>query len=636
MLRHWTIPNVERVALDIQEYKNNDLAEDTLHTLTRQYMRACSRTYCILLMALLLLSACADAFKKNYTPRPRGVSVAGFVSARHRLDRASQRQFDEYFLEAVRHKQAGRLDAAYELLNRALAINPDASEALYELARIKYTLSPYSDSTEIAEADSMLGRAVALEPSNRFYREMLAQRYAMKGDFARSIALYERLVADKPTSEGYQFLVQLYEAKGDYEGAVDALTRLETIDGPNEAYSIEKFKIYNEKGDTVKAYGAIEALCSAYPNDLRYRVVLGDMYMQNDKTGRAFEIYTEVLDKEPDNPYAQLSMMNYYHTIGDDSLYLQKVRDVALNPSTQPDTRTEVMRRYAADVLSSGGDSTLVLSLFEQVLDYKMESPDLAEICAFYMMALQMPQSALEKPMRAILRDIPDYTRARLQLLQILIANEDTSGVIALCTEGQVYTPGDIVYYYYEGVAHLTEDDDKAALAAFERGVTHVDEDTDAGLASELYSALGDMYHQVGNAQKAYDAYDRALAYQGDNDNVLNNYAYYLSVEGRELDRAEQMSRRTVERHPDNATYLDTYAWILYQKKQYTQAQIYIDETLKYTETPTGVLLEHAGDIYWRVGEKTAALEFWRKALKKADNKAQKSRLQKKIRNRKL
>lgn len=599
-------------------------------------MRAKAILFGLLLAALILISACADAFKQNYTPRPRGVTVAGFVSARRGLSVAEQRRFDEYFLEALRHKQAGRLDAAYELLNRAVAINPNASEALFELVRIKYTLSPYSDSTEVAEADSMLGRAVSLEPSNRFYREMLAQRYAMKGDFARSIALYERLVADRPTSEGYQFLVQLYEAKGDYDGAVAALSRLETIDGPSEAYSIEKFKIYNEKGDTLNAYGAIEALCSAYPNDLRYRVVLGDLYMQNKNSAKAYDIYTDVLAKDSDNPYAQLSLMNYYHALGDDSLYLQKVHDVALNPSTSPEARTEVMRRYAVDVLNAGGDSTQVLDLFEKVLDFKMETPDIAELCAYYMMALNMPTEEVERPMRAILRDIPDYTRARLQLLQILIGREDTAGVIALCTEGQVYTPGELVYYYYEGVAHLTEDNDKAALTAFERGAAHVDEDTDAGLASELYAALGDLYHQIGRVQKSYESYDRALSYRSDNDVVLNNYAYFLSDEGKDLDRAEQMSRRTVERNPQNETYLDTYAWILFQKKQYTQAQIYIDETLKYSEEPSAVLLEHAGDIYYRVGERNKAVDFWRKALKKATDKAQKIRLQKKIRNRRI
>ena len=130
---------------------------------------------------------------------------------------------------------------------------------------------------------------------------------------------------------------------------------------------------------------------------------------------------------------------------------------------------------------------------------------------------------------------------------------------------------------------------------------------------------MGDILHQKGMEKEAFEAYDSCLVWKEDNIGCLNNYAYYLSVKGIRLDDAEKMSFRTIKAEPKNATYLDTYAWILFMQKRYDEAKTYIDQTLENDTTPSAVLFEHAGDIYYHVGEKEKALEYWQEALEQSD-----------------
>jgi len=168
--------------------------------------------------------------------------------------------------------------------------------------------------------------------------------------------------------------------------------------------------------------------------------------------------------------------------------------------------------------------------------------------------------------------------------------------------------------------------------------VERVNESTDAQLASDIYALLGDVLHEADANEEAYMAYDKALSYNGLNLICLNNYAYFLSLEGKKLEKAAQMSRLTVETESENATYLDTYAWVLYVQRQYEQARIYINEALRYTaETPeNAAIFDHAGDIYFRCGEKATALDLWKRALSLADNAALKKKVQRKIWRRRI
>ena len=553
------------------------------------------------------------------------------------LPERRQRRFNELFLEAIRQKEAERIDAEYELLDAALRIAPRAPEAVYEMAVLKLSYAAYSDTLSKAEGDSLLHLAVRLAPGNLYYKETLGEHLANSSRYTEAIRLYEEIAEEKPGEEMLGTLIWLYKTSGDYAGAIRAIERLERIDGRSETLSLEKFQTYLAMKDNERAYKAIEDLCAEYPLDLRYRVLLGDLYDQHGYHERALDIYRDVLAAEPDNSFAQLSLLAYYKAARADSLYRDLLGKVVLNPHTQGEARLEAMRSYAIDNINHQGDCRPVVSLFRMALARPQENRDLAELYAYYLSAIRAPQDSVVPVLRQILQIEPDNAKARLQWLQIVLRKGDMAQAVQICRDGVLYDPGEITFYYYEGEAQYRLGHDNAAIEALERGAARVDEDADPRLASDLYALLGDVLYNSRRHEEAYAAYEQAITYNALNLLCLNNYAYYLAQNGRQLDKAEQMSRRTIEAEPENATYLDTYAWVLYKQRQYAYARSYAEEMLRYAgqTAQDASLYDHAADIYYHAGRRKEAVQLWRKALSLTDEPQLKRKLRQKIARRK-
>ena len=544
-----------------------------------------------------------------------------------------KRRFDKLFLEAIRQKEADHIDAEYELLAEALKIRPLAPEALYEMGVLKLSYSAYSDTIARAQGDTLLHKAVEIEPTNLYFKETLGTYLANAAQYREAIELYEEIADDKLSEETLSTLIWLYKASGDYAGAIRTIERLERLDGKSEQLSIEKFQTYLAMKDDEHAYQAIEDLCAEYPLDLRYRVLLGDLYDQRGYHEQALDIYRDVLTAEPDNSYAQISLLAYYKAAEADSLYLDLLRRVVLNPHTQTGARIEAMRGYAADNLQKHADSIPVLKLFHEVLAQPQDTRDMAELYASYVAERNMPTDSLLHALYTILRIEPDYSTARLQVLKIMIDRDDMVRVASTCREGELYDPTEVTFYYYEGLALFRLGRNREAMQQVQKGVERINEETDRELASDVYALLGDILYDMQLKEEAYTAYDHALEYNAQNLLCLNNYAYFLSTDGRQLDKAERMSRLTIEAEGDNGTYLDTYAWILYLKREYTQARIYIEEALRYTpeDAESATTFDHAGNIYFRLNNRSQALTYWKKALSLTRDRSLKQKLQRKV-----
>lgn len=589
---------------------------------------------CTCVSTLLLVACSASRKAEEHAVHITDNNVAH--SAATTLSYDKQRRFDELFLEAIRQKEAEHIDAEYELLDAALSINPNATEALYEMGVLKLSFSTYSDTLSRAQGDSLLRKAVNIEPRNVYYKETLATYLANSAKYREAIELYEEIAEQHESDETLSTLIWLYKTSGDYAGAIRTIERMERIEGKSEALSMEKFQTYLAMKDDEHAYQAIEELCAEYPYDLRYRVLLGDLYDQHGHHEQALDIYRDVLTAEPDNSYAQISLLAYYKAAGADSLYLDLLNRVVLNPRTQSGARLEAMRGYAVDNLHQGADSLPVLKLFKKALAQPQESRDMAELQVYYMSERHLPADTILSALNTLLKIEPDYTKARLQVLQIMLQRDNMRQVATICREGELYDPTEVTFYYYEGIALYRLGRDKEAIHQLQRGVERINESTDRLLASDVYALLGDVLHGNHLAEEAYIAYDHALSYNELNLLCLNNYAYFLSLEGKQLDKAEQMSRRTIETEGNNAIYLDTYAWILYLKRNYQQARIYMDEALRFAdESPESAsLYDHAGDIALKLSDRRQAAKYWKKALSLTTDRSLRYRLLRKLRRR--
>ena len=529
-------------------------------------------------------------------------------------DADRNRRYDAFFLDAICQREKGNNDAVFDLLRHCVDIDSTRSEAYYYLAQY------YSALKQKDTVLSYLKKSVELEPDNATYLETLANAYLNQRKYKDAIDVLERLCEkNHDRDDVLALLIQLYEQENDYDNAIRTLGKLETIEGKSERLSYAKSDLYTKRGDKKAAIAEMKQLADQYPNDNNYRCLYANTLYINGQKKKAVAIYDKVLKEEPDNRNAQMALVAYYNDQKDSANVNSMIERVLFNKNASTSDRVALMRQVIGDSEEAGGDSTRVLQLFHRLINMPQADSDMALFCASYMNMKKMPNDSIRQVLEKVLEMSPDHAAARLQLVSYAWQAEDRDRVIELCKAARQYNPDEMAFYYYQGIAYYQKDDLDNALNAFQNGIGVITSDSDPSIVSDFYAVMGDILHQKGMEKEAFEAYDSCLVWKEDNIGCLNNYAYYLSEKGIRLDDAEKMSFRTIKAEPKNATYLDTYAWILFMQKRYDEAKTYIDQTLENDTTPSAVLFEHAGDIYYHVGEKEKALEYWQEALEQSD-----------------
>lgn len=557
----------------------------------------------LFLIIILFLSSCGTLKNKS------SVKDNASLELKDPLTYEQRRKFDYYFLEAVRMKQKGEYDAAFQLYSHCLDIYPGSAAVLYEISQFYMFLGQES------KGEEALKQAVRSDDTNFWYKQTLASYYQSKQNWLKAISVYEDMAQIFPSRlEPLLSLADLYNRTKSYESLVTTLDRIEELDGKSEQISMEKFRAYLQLDNMEKAFSEIQSLVDEYPYDLRYRTVLGDVYLSNNRNDEALKVYQDILKEEPDYAPAMVSLASYYQKTGQDSLYSMQIDSILVNENVDTKLKLDFMRQLIMKSEQTDRDSTKIIRLFETILTGEQPNADVPMLYAQYLITKKMEKESVPVLNKVLSLD-PENKPARLQLLSYAIRDNNLDEVIRVATPAIVYNPDAMEFYYYLGLAHYQKEQTDKALEVFNKGVQQINEKSDKNIASDFYSILGDLYHSREMKAEAYAAYDSSLVYNPNNINTLNNYAYYLSVERTNLDKAEEMSFITVKAEPENSTYLDTYAWILFEKGKYTEARIYIEQAMENGGDSSQVIVEHCGDIYYKLGEKAKALELWKKAL---------------------
>ena len=546
--------------------------------------------------------------------------------AQSSLTPEQQRKYDYFFLEAMRLKEKKDYASAFGLLQHCLDIHPNAASALYEVSQY------YMFLRQVPQGQEALEKAVANAPDNYWYSQGLASLYQQQNELDKAVTLLEQMVVRFPAKQDPLFnLLDLYGRQEKYDEVISTLNRLEKRMGKNEQLSMEKFRIYLQMKDDKKAFQDIESLVQEYPMDMRYQVILGDVYLQNGKKQEAYDVYQKVLAAEPDNPMAIFSMASYYKQTGQEELYQQQLDTLLLNKKVTPDTKVGVMRQMIVENEQADKDSTQIIALFDRIMKQEQDDPQIPMLYAQYLLSKNMESESVPVLEQVVDLD-PTNKAARMMLIGAAVKKEDYKQIIKVCEPGIEATPDALEFYYYLAVAYNQAEKPDSVISICKRALEHTTADSKKEIVSDFYSILGDMYHTQKQMKEAYAAYDSALVYNPSNIGALNNYAYYLSVERRDLDKAEEMSYKTVKAEPNNATYLDTYAWILFEKGNYAEARIYIDNAMKSEGgDKSDVIVEHCGDIYYMTGGVDGALTYWKKALEMgSESKTLKQKIEKK------
>ncbi len=550
--------------------------------------------------------------------------IAVPASAERKLTEDERARFDYYFFEAQRLKDIQQLDAQLDALRICLSIDSANTALQSELGTVYMRLRRYSEAAESFK------KAASTTPDNWWYQVEYIRTLAGREQYESAIRQIEQLQKYFPQREEvYTMLASLCKQTGELDKAIAALNQLEVYAGKNEAISLEKFQIYLMLNKEKKAIEEIESLMLKYPQESRYKVMLGDIYLELKQAGKAFEIYQQVLRSDPNNPYVYVSLSNYYKDKGDEDKAMDAIMSALRKNELPVETKMEILDQYVDQLLTNSRKADETEALFKLLIE---EYPFDEQPHAYYAQFLQTQKrqkEALEE-LESVVSINPRNEIAWKSALQILMAEEDTTGILGLTERALKVVPHVPEMYYYRSMAFYQQNKIDDAIAITKSAIENLTSVVSGVMLSTFYGQLGDIYHQRNEKELSYANYEKSLELNPANVYVLNNYAYYLSVENVDLRKAERMSAKAVEVEPNNSTYLDTYAWIFYMQGDFSLAKIYIEkavENMKADEV-SEVIYEHCGDIYSALGDKEKALSMWQKALElNTDNSVLKAKM---------
>lgn len=566
----------------------------------------------MLLLSLVLVVTTTDAaVKHKRTPRNK----ASIVQAAP-MSESDRQRFDYLFQQAINLKHQEKFAEAFELFRQCTLIDSLNPQPWYELS------SFYRGMNAAEPALSTLEKAYNLYPSNEWYAFGLANLLMALNRQKDAIVLYERLVENRPDDENLLFqLAGLYAKTGALDAAIKTFNRVERLIGKNETVSFEKFNAYKTQGKPKKAIREIELLRDEYPNDVDYVLLLGDAWMDLEEFPKAYATYMEASAMDPTNPAIPLSLADYYSTTGDSLAAVDELRKALTNPSTDVETKLNILAPVLVESLKKG-DSLKVQTYFDQLLEQHPNEYQIREMYVQWLMEMGKKQEARNE-LKTVLDLNPNQLKAWRMYLEINLENDNQSNIRNICKRALDYFPNEAIFWFYYGLSWSSEQEEgrpdseksKFAIDAFKKAIELADQ-TDIGFVSRLYGLCGDMYLLQKDTTAAFDYYEKAMAVNPNNILVLNNYAYYLAVSGKELAKAERMSRKTIEADPKNVTFLDTYAWVFFKQGEFRLAKIYIERAIENETNPGVEVLEHYGDILWFNQDSTGALVQWKKASK--------------------
>jgi tetratricopeptide (TPR) repeat protein len=539
------------------------------------------------------------------------LTVSGYLSASDSVP--DRRKSDYFFLEALRLKQAERHSEAFNALNQSLAIDSTSAAALSELSA--YYLAAGQDSL----AADALQRAVRYSPDIVEYKIALADLQREFGNLEAATGLFEELAAAYP--EKNEFIVSLsdlYLKQNQADKAIDALNALENNIGMNEAVAMQKFRLYLASEQKDRALAELDKLCTKYPNNIRYLVLAGDFHLDNDNPAKALELYNKARSIDASDPRCTIAMVDYYDHIGNREAAEEELLNALKNRDIDVKIQMLILNRYIHNLAPADKNSENIGRLFQTLMDEHSQERDLNRLYGQFL----VEQGQLEEAkfqFRTIVESEPEDMVAWHNLLNIALRQDSTDAIVRICDHAIRLNPDQPEFYLHKSSALYLQDQLDAALQTVLEGATHIPDDQPA-LLSAFYGQAGDIYHKKGEDSEAFASYESALALNENNVMVLNNYAYFLSLENRDLDRAEQMAGRCVSAQPANSTYLDTYAWVFFRKGNYAKAKLYIENAISAGGGDNGEIIDHYGDILFHAGNINKAVEQWQKALVLKEN----------------
>ncbi len=511
------------------------------------------------------------------------------------------------YIEALRLLNLGHPDEAETIFLSLVKQYPEMDAAHFYLSNI------YIKKNDLKQAEKSASAALKGDPSNIWYKIQLARISAATGELDKSIGIYEEIRRDNPArTDLYLDMIELYTRKQNYEGALSVIDDIERVSGKNEATGLTRYNIlvYQKKPD--EAITFLKKFDKEQPSP-RVATVLGDYYASIQKDTLAMQYYGSALSMDPKYIPATFGIAEGYRMRGQFDLYFEYMFPFMANTEVSPRLKSDYMKELMAN-------PKFVQTFYPQV-DTMMQNlygAHPADSTVAYGFAVFMVQTnRADVAIKVLEKNIANYPGERepvRQHLSLLYYLEKWDLLVSQSDSALVTRPADLDFMQLKGIGQLQLNNTKESIITFQKILSLAK--GDSATTVRTLSILGDTYYMAGDKKEAYKYYQKTIKLEPKHAPALNNYAYYLSEEGKQLKKAMAMSKKTVEIEPENATYLDTYAWILHKLGNNAEAKVILKQAMVYGGNQNADILDHYARVLYELGEKDLAYIYWGQADK--------------------
>ena len=561
------------------------------------------RKIMVTLLATVVLSGMMGAiFAKNNKGRQSDISSQ------------DKRKAEYIFLQAQALKEKDSIADYFDLIKHAYMLDSTNTAISFYYGHLQL-LADGRTPAERERGIMMMKKHIDAHPEDYHEATFFYNACMSLGKSELALETMERQALINPNKTEVQMrLATAYVRNQKYAQALKVYEKIEEFEGRSIETAAFKVILCREMGDTAQAIEQMHKLYDEAPSNVDYNLAMSELFTAFNMNDSALHYLDKAQQLDPDNGNVYFAKALYYDEIGDSINYDKEIYNALVSRDIAVETKLDVLSQYTSTQLMRNDSTQRVNNLFKVLIEQHPHETKVHELYSQYLYSMKDYTHAAEELGYQLDLD-PTNADAWQRLMVINIMTDKYPQAVDAAQKALEFNPDNVDLYRYIAMAYFQMKDYDKALSTYDSALNLVDKEKDNELYSDLLGVKGDVMVETGDTTAGFQCYDAALEICPGNTSVMNNYAYFLALGNRDLDKAERMAAKAVYANPNNATFIDTYAWVFFKKKDYDMALFYIKQAIANTDEPSADILDHYGDILYASGQEQEAIEQWQKAL---------------------